>query len=138
VPSILLANTDGCGDSGCSPLGGAPVERETLLNDVVHSSTALLKRGLVVRAMTEDNVNIVELQTFKRVLESFDNVFAAHHCVVETSGAGFIDLGGDNDALTSHVEVFKSLAHLDLGLTHAVDFCGVEEVDAEAKTLFDR
>lgn len=43
VPAVFLTDADSSGNTGCSPLGGTPVESKTLLDDVVHGGATLLK-----------------------------------------------------------------------------------------------
>lgn len=137
VPPILLTDTDGSHDTGRWPLRSAPVEGETLLDNVMHRCAGLLELSLIVRPMRKHNINIVQLESLQRVLNAFDDVLTRHESVVNTRRCALPQLGCDDDRLTPHVEILKGLAHLGLCLAHTIDFGGVEEINSHAEALFD-
>jgi hypothetical protein len=65
VPAILFTDTDSCSDARTCPLGCTPVESKALLDYVMHGSTGFFEGCLIVRSMTEDDINIVKLQALK-------------------------------------------------------------------------
>ena len=77
------------------------------------------------------------MKSFKGVLETFDDVFAAHHGVIDSCGRTLVDLSADNDGFTSHIEVLEGLTHLGFSFTHAVNLSGVIEIDTQIKALFN-
>src|SRR5207245_1288605 len=83
----------------CSaPFRCAPVEYLPLMNQIVHSTNSFFDRGVRVWAMTEEEVEIFQLQSFEGLAAGLEDVFARQALVVR-SVASPEDFARDNYAL---------------------------------------
>jgi hypothetical protein len=71
-----FANLNCFGNSISRPLRGTPVECLVVLNNPVHGTASLLKRGFIVRSMAENNIDIIELEAAQHSVNGFDYVLA--------------------------------------------------------------
>lgn len=115
------------------PLTSSPIERPSLLNHPVERADRLLNRRLAIRAMRINDVDIVQAESLQTALGSFNDVFSAEPGVVDVvvaKGGAPVDLGRHDDVVALEAEFLDGFAEEDFGLAAAVDFGGVEEVDA--------
>jgi hypothetical protein len=81
--------------------------------------------------VSEDNIDVVMLQTLQGALQALDDVLLA-----QTTGVGLLsrcskeDFGRQNVFVSRIFKLLKCLSHLDLALACGVDLSGIEEVDA--------
>ena len=100
VPSVFLTDANGSDDALGGPFGGTPVESLALLNYVVESSASLLQRGFIVGAMAEHDVNVLQLESLKRIVQTFNNVLTGSEPVVHTVTTRE-DLGRNHEVFSS-------------------------------------
>ena len=92
----------------------------------------LLHRCSVIRAVSEDNVDVWLLESLERALESFTDVLLG-----ETTGVGLLasspkeDLGGKDVLIPGPAKLLEGLSHLLLTLTVGIDLSSVECVALE-------
>jgi hypothetical protein len=72
---ILFADIDSLSNLVLAPFTGSPVEGPALADDPVESPADLLHGHSVIASVAENNINVVILQSSKRVLQAFDDVF---------------------------------------------------------------
>src|SRR5438874_2317404 len=91
---------------GSTPFRGAPVEYLSLMNQIVHSTNSFFDWRVRVRAMTEEEIEIIQLQSFKGLAACLEDVFARQALVIG-SVASPEDLTRDNYALPSPPELLE-------------------------------
>lgn len=57
----LFTNAKGFKDVFWSPIASSPIEGQPLLNDIVKSTTDFLKRGLSIKNMSKNNIDVIKL-----------------------------------------------------------------------------
>ena len=70
---VLLSNETGLLKLLRAPLARAPVERHTLVDDPRESANGLKHRDGSIRAMSEDNVEVVRPEAGQRVANALDD-----------------------------------------------------------------
>src|SRR3989454_11937525 len=98
------------------------------MNQIIHSTHSFFDRGVRVWAMTEEEIEIIQLQSFEGLAAGLEDVFARQALVV-WSVASPEDLARDNYALPSPPELLENVPHYNLGLPVSVGLCAVEEID---------
>src|SRR2546427_4054943 len=98
------------------------------MNKIVHSTNSLLNRSVRVRAMTEEQIQIIQLQAFEGFAAGLEDVFARQALVVWPV-ASPEDFAGDNYALPWPSELLENVPHDNLGLPVSVGLRAVEEID---------
>lgn len=85
--------------------------------------------------MSVDDVDVVHLQSFERLLDALANMFAiSGFGGVEVRIRSSVNFGGDHDLLSRNLELFKDSAEDDFGFSECVDLGSVEMVDAVFET----
>ena len=97
-----------------------------------------LKGSLVVGAVGEDNIDVVELETLEAGLAAFNNVLPRAAVHVWLRGVVEEKFGRHDVVLARNVERLESNAHLDFCGAACVAFCSVEEVDSSVPALLHR
>src|SRR2546425_10684268 len=97
------------------------------MNSIVHSASGFLDRGVRVWAMTEEKVEIFQLQSFEGLATGLEDVFARQPLVV-WSIASPEDFARDNYALPGPPELLENVPHYNLGLPVSVGLRAVEEI----------
>ena len=125
------AGGDGTGLSDLlgGPLGSAPVECPALVDDMVHGADGLLDGGGGVRAVAQDDVDVVHVEAAEGGAGALDEVLPGEALVVG-AGAAPEDLGGHDDVGPAPTELADGLAHDLLRSAVGVDLGVVEEVHA--------
>ena len=116
------------GDLLRGPLGRAPVEGPSLVDDPVHGAHGLLDGRGCVGAVAVDDVDVVHVEALERALEPLDDVLPGESLVVGPLSSPE-ELGGDDDIGAAPAQVPDGLAHDLLGAAVGVDLGVVEEVD---------
>src|SRR2546427_11291017 len=99
------------------------------MNQIVHRTNGFFDRGVRVWAMTEEEVEILQLQSFERLAVGLEDVFARQALVVG-SVASPEDLAGDNNAFPRPTQLLEHVPHYNLALTVSVSLSATEEHDA--------
>ena len=115
-------------DVGSAPFRGAPVEYLSLMNQIVHSTNSFFDWRVRVRAMTEEEIQIIQLQSFEGLAAGLGNVFARQALVV-WSVASPEDLARNNYALPSPPELLENVPHYNFRFPVSVGLRAVEEID---------
>ncbi len=108
---VLLAESECVEDILGVPVAGAPVKGLAVFDELVEGAADLFEGCVLVVAVGEEHVDVVELQTGEGLVDGLADVFS-----VDIGGAvrlGVVagpDLGGDDDVLAGDVEVFEDLA----------------------------
>jgi hypothetical protein len=93
------------------PIAGAPVKGLAVFDEFVEGAADLLKGSVLVVAMCEEHVDVVELKPGEGLVDSLTDMFS-----VDVGGAVSLgvmagpDFGGDDDILTRDVKVFEDFA----------------------------
>jgi hypothetical protein len=120
------------------PVAGGPVKDLTLLNNFMETSADLLKRSGIIVEVGIKNIDILKLQSFEGVGNTFFDVLSV--------GGGrrvqiriwiSSDFGGDDDIFSGDIEILENAAEGDLSLSSSVKFGSVKVVDAVAEADFD-
>src|SRR6266702_4581020 len=111
---------------GCSICGG--VRPYSLANPIVHSTNSLLDRRVRVRSMTEEEIQIIQLQSFEGFAAGLEYVFSRQAFVV-WSVAAPEDFAGDNYVLPRPSQFLENIPHDNFGFPVSVGLCAVEEID---------
>src|SRR5436309_3577471 len=98
------------------------------MNQIVHSTNSFLDWRVRVRAMTEEEIEIIQLQSFEGLAAGLEDVFARQALVIG-SVASPEDLARDNYALPSPPELLENVSHYNFGLPVSVGLRAVEEID---------
>src|SRR5438094_9732260 len=103
------------------------------MNHIVHSTNSFFEWRVRVRAMTEEEIEIIQLQSFEGLAAGLGDVFARQALVV-WSVASPEDLAGDNYALPSPPELLENVPHYNFGLPVSVGLRTVEEIEDRKST----
>src|SRR6266705_1037551 len=98
------------------------------MNEIIHSTDGFFDRGVRVGAMTEEEVEILQLHSFEGLAAGFEDVFARQALVVWPV-ASPEDLARDNYVLSRPSQFLENIPHNKLGLPVCVGFRAVEEID---------
>ncbi len=73
----VVASCKVCGahDLRCRPFRSTPVKGLALADHLVESEDRFLNGGLRVRPVGEDKINIIQLQSFERMIHALNDVF---------------------------------------------------------------
>src|SRR2546427_8703165 len=98
------------------------------MNQIIHSTNSFFDRGVRVGAMTEEEVEIFQLQSFEGFAAGLEDVFPRQTFVVG-SVASPEDFARDNYALPRPSQFLENVPHDNLGLAVSVGLRAVEEID---------
>src|SRR3989442_9324682 len=98
------------------------------MNQIVHRTNGFFDRGARVWAMTEEEVEILQLQSFERFAAGLEDVFARQAFVV-WSVASPEDFARDNYVLPGPSQFLEHVPHDNLRLPVSVGLRPVEEID---------
>src|SRR2546425_9761722 len=98
------------------------------MNQIIHSTNSFFDRGVRVWAMTEEEVEIFQLQSFEGLAAGLEDVFARQALVV-WSVASPEDFARDNYALARPSQFLEHVPHDNLGLPVSVGLGTIEEID---------
>ena len=138
VPSILLANSNCCSNASSWPLRSSPIKSFSSFNNVMESCTSFLKRSLIIGSVAENNIDIFKLESFKRVIKSFNNMLSWIKSIIYTWSASH-QLGRDNKIFSSVPKFLESYSHLFLSFTinSSINFCSVKKINTMFEALFN-
>ena len=92
-----------------------------------HGSHRFFHRRVHIRAVTKEQIHIIELQAGQGCIEAFDNVFVGESAVVWTRTTP-IEFCRNNQIGTLPLRILHNFAHDNFGLAIRIDFRVVEEV----------
>jgi len=95
----FLTEANGFRNEGGGPFRGSPVEGESLVDQPGKGSTGFLERCLKVGSVGENDIHVVELQSFETVPGALDNMFPGHERLVDFI-AYFEQFSADDESLS--------------------------------------
>jgi len=101
-------------------------------NEVVERANSLLKRGVTIRSVSVQQVDILKVQTRQRRIRALDQMLPAQTTVVHrvvTVCRTPVDLCRDDQVVALPAKLLDCLSHADLALAASVALGAVEEVD---------
>ena len=114
-----------------APLGSTPVVRFALFDHGVHGAHGLFDGRLRVWTMTEDEIDIVELKAFQRVVNCLHQIFAIEGIALIWPLVQSPEKLGRNDiAGSAPARPLKDLAHNRFGLAAGIRLGIIKKVDA--------
>jgi hypothetical protein len=123
------------------PFRGSPVECFTRVDDMGESPDNFLHGSRLIRSMSHDNINIVQLQPFQRIIHSLQQMFPTQPNLVWRITLTLIQenqrtysapekFSGDDKIFSFPFKCFNCFSHGNFTFSVSVDFCAIEKVDS--------
>ena len=131
VQVVAFRNFNGLRDLRRRPFGCAPVQGFAPFNDVVHSPDGFFNGRGCIGAVTVDQVHVIELQTFERAIDAFNETLTIQRVpFIDTIVQTPKEFCGNQITSATPLQLLERITHHLFGFAARVYFSVIEKVHA--------